>query len=102
MVVEEIEWSEPLTLDQMKMLLYRMRLPEMEVHYKQWVKDQKALPPEQREKNPKTGKPKKILPWPQMAKALVGHFMKSAEIDKNVKMMYRYVAPDKSRTPDEE
>jgi len=102
LMVEDVEWSEPLTLSIMKHLFYRMRIPEMEVHYKQYLKDSEA----NRVKDPTTGKlvyPKdekgkstKPVSWPVMKKELVGHFQTDPEIDKNVKTLYRYVQP---RTP---
>jgi hypothetical protein len=91
--VEDMEWSEPLDLPQLKALFYRMRLPNMEAHYAQHLKDQAALPPAQREKDPKTGKPKKPVPWEKMKKQLAAHFQKDGEIDKNVKTIYRYTPP---------
>jgi hypothetical protein len=97
--VEDMEWSEPLSLAVMKSMFYRMRLPEMENHYQQYLKDSAAS----RVKDPATGKlvypldaegkSTKPKSWPVMKAALVGHFQTDPEIDKNVKTMYRYVTP---------
>jgi hypothetical protein len=97
--VHDMEWSEPLSLSVMKSLFYRMRLPKMEDHYAQHLKDAAAT----RVKDPTTGKlvypldadgkTTKPISWLAMKKALVGHFQTDAEIDKNVKTLYRYVAP---------
>lgn len=98
--VEDMEWSEPLDWSHMKSMFYRMRLPEMETHYKQYLKDSAANMVKDPKtgkmvypKDPKTGKSTKPLSWPAMKKELVGHFQTDPEIDKNVKTMYRYKAP---------
>jgi hypothetical protein len=106
--VEDMEWSEPLSLAVMKSMFYRMRLPEMENHYKQYLKDKAAS----RVKDPTTGKlvypidpdtgkPEVVRTWPVMKKALVGHFQTDLEIDKNVKTMYRYVPSAKPQVSQE-
>jgi hypothetical protein len=94
--VEDMEWSEPLTLDQTKQMFWRMRLHDMEVYYKDYYKTEKAKPTEEREKDPKTGKPKRLLTWNQMRDESISHFLQDKEIDKNIKTMYRYT-PTQSR-----
>jgi hypothetical protein len=101
LTVEDVEWSEPLDWSKMKSLFYRMRLPEMLNHYKTYLKDQAKLPPEQREKDPKTGKPKKNLTVAGMAKALVKYFQVDPEVDTHVRTVYRYIAPKAAETPEQ-
>jgi len=107
--VEDMEWSEPLTLPKLKHLFYNMRLPDMGSHYQQYLKDEaekeaawnvaaKAAkskgiaPPVHPRFDPATGKnKKKPRSWPVMKVRLVKHFQVSKEIDKNVKTLYRYI-----------
>jgi hypothetical protein len=98
LTVEDMEWSEPLTWAIMKAQFYRMRLPEMEGHYKQWLKDQAALPMEQRNDwNATTQTYEKPKTWAKIKKELPSHFQRDTEIDKNVKTLYRYKPPQKAK-----
>jgi len=94
--IEDMEWSEPLTWEQVKAMFWRMRLPDMESHYTQHLKDEKAKPDAEKERDPETGKVKKPLTWPQMKKRLFTHFQQDTDVDKNVKTLYRYT-PVKAR-----
>jgi hypothetical protein len=109
LAIEDMEWSEPLDWTVMKSMFYRMRLPEMENHYKQYLKDSEATmivdPKSGKKVYPKDAEGKSTKPksWPVMKAALVSHFQTDPDIDKNVKTLYRYVkssAP--AATPPEE
>lgn len=123
LAVDEMEWSEPLPIEEVKKLFYRMRLGEMKKHF--WKSDKLYVAEKDaagndimiRVRNEKTGKteevpkPKlgpdgqKILmteeekeeAWIKFQPQLIQYFLTNPKMDTSARAVLRYVAPAKIR-----
>ena len=122
--IEEMEWSEPLSVEEVKKLFYRMRLYEMKQHF--W-KNRRLYHAEKDEqgndimvevRNEKTGavetvpKPKldangqKILmndeekeaAWVKFQPELINYFLTHPKMDQSAKAIFHYISPKSLKT----
>ncbi|MGV0949074.1 MAG: hypothetical protein ACOYB3_00070 [Azonexus sp.] len=122
--VDEMEWSEPLPLEEVKKLFYRMRLGEMKKHF--W-KNPKLYVPEVgpdgqpimiTQRSAKTGmsekvpKPKldasgqkiemdeqmKEKAWIDFQPELIKYFLTHEQMDKSAKAVLHYISPENLKT----
>lgn len=121
--VEEMEWSEPLSIEEVKKLFYRMRLGEMKKHF--WKndklyrakKDKAGKTIMVRVRNEKTGKTEEVpdpvldangekIPmtdeekeqaWIDFQPQLIRYFLTNQKMDTSAKAVLRYVPAEKLR-----